>query len=227
MRAVLCWDIDGTLLTTGRAGILAWEDAAKDVLHVALSLEGFHTAGLTDVEIAREIVSIARFAIDGNVVSALVHRYEDLLPSRLPLRAGRVLPGVREILAHVSERRDLPSLLLTGNTARGARAKLTHYALWSYFSGGAFAENGVDRVGIARRACEVARERFGDVPPDRTYVIGDTPLDIACGRAVGVRTIAVATGQYSVAELSRYDPWWVLERLPPPQEFADKLTVNY
>jgi phosphoglycolate phosphatase-like HAD superfamily hydrolase len=129
-----------------------------------------------------------------------------------------VLPGVREILEHLRACPDVCSLLLTGNTEAGGHAKLRHYGLDAYFAHGAFADGLADRPAIARRALTRARELLGpDLPAGRTYVIGDTPHDIRCAREIGARAIAVATGGSPLADLSRHDPWWVLERLPAPE----------
>lgn len=220
---VLFWDIDGTLLTTARAGIFAWEDAVRDVAGRVMSLQGLETAGMTDVEIARRILENAGLESRSEAVSLLIRRYEDLLPSRLPLRQGRVLPGVRELLEHLRPRPDVHSMLLTGNTAAAARAKLSYYGLAPYFSRGAFADDGEDRVAIARRAAEMAHDPHARGGPPRLFVIGDTPHDIRCGEAIGALTIAVATGPYTVDELAACRPWWVVDRLPDPPAFLDRL----
>ena len=89
------------------------------------------------------------------------------------------------------------SYLLTGNTRAGARAKLTHYDLLQYFPDGAFAEDQGSRSSIATRALELAR-RAGPVAAERIFVIGDTPHDIECAASIDARTIAVATGGYTV-----------------------------
>ncbi len=220
MTAVLFWDIDGTLLTTARAGIFAWQDAAQEVIGRSVDLGSMPTAGMTDVEIAVEILRAHQVEAAPPRTRELVHRYEDLLPDRLGWRSGHVLPGVREILEALRKRPDVLSLLLTGNTRRGAQAKLRHYGLDAYFEGGAFADDAPDRLAIARRALALAAERLdGDLRLDRTYVIGDTPADIHCGQAVGARTVAVASGTYGTAELARHHPWCVLERLPSPELF--------
>ena len=104
------------------------------------------------------------------------------------------------------------SLLLTGNTPTGAWAKLEHYGLARYFAGGAFCIDGDDRPSIARRALTVAAEQAGGpVDPRSTYVIGDTPHDVRCGKEIEARTVAVASGTYSVDELAAEDAWLVLE----------------
>lgn len=227
MTAVLFWDIDGTLLTTGRAGIFSWEDALRIVLGVTADLTDFHTSGLSDVEIGLRLLETYGGSKDPELNMRLVRAYEERLPASLPRRQGRVLSGVREVLDHLSGKRDIVSLLLTGNTRAGARAKLQYYGLADYFRGGAFAEDAPDRVSIATRALAVARELVGDsLSPDNTYVIGDTPHDISCGKAIGARTVAVATGTYTAAELQSHGPWVTIAQLPPPEDFCRLLCHN-
>lgn len=221
---VLLWDIDGTLLTTGRAGVLALEDAAREVCGADLDFSGLSTAGLTDHQIAVVVVEAAGAVADDATVAAFVESYERHLPGRLPERRGHVMPEVEAILAANAERPDVLSLLLTGNTAAGARAKLHHYGLARHLGEGAFSRSTGQRSAIARRAVEIATERLGRAPrPESTYVIGDTPHDVTCGQAVGVRTVAVATGTYSLDELRAYEPWWALESLPSPEGFWEHL----
>jgi phosphoglycolate phosphatase-like HAD superfamily hydrolase len=131
-----------------------------------------------------------------------------------------VLPGVVEILSALEQQGNVLSLLLTGNTRAGAAAKLSHYGLARYFQEGAFAEEGVARVGIARAAMDMARARVGATGIEQAYVIGDTPHDVNCGRAVGARTVAVASGAVPYEELARHEPWALLPRLPGWAEFA-------
>lgn len=216
---ILFWDIDGTLLVTSRAGIFAWEQAVQEITDHRVDLDRFNTAGLTDYQIAVRLLESLDLAADVERVEALVRRYEALLPSNLPKRNGRVLPGVLEILDAARNRStEVRSYLLTGNTRGGARAKLTHYGLVEYFSDGAFAEDAADRSSIAMRALELAR-RSGPVHEERLFVIGDTPHDIHCARAIAARTIAVATGPYSVEQLAAEGAWQALPQLPAPEEF--------
>ena len=140
---------------------------------------------------------------------------EEMLPSTLPSKQGRVLPNVREILESLRGRADVHSYLLTGNTRAGACAKLTHYDLFQYFPDGAFAEDQGSRSSIAARALDLAR-RGGTVETDRIFVIGDTPHDIECATSIDARTIAVATGGYTFEELMEHHPWRVFAELPPP-----------
>jgi phosphoglycolate phosphatase-like HAD superfamily hydrolase len=226
MTHVLFWDIDGTLLTTARAGVFALEDAAREVCGTTPDFSQLVTSGLTDHEVA--VLSIETVGAEASPEQAarFLRFYESRLPDRLPLREGRVLPGVHEVLADVAARPDVEQLLLTGNTPAGAAAKLRHYGLDGYFATGAFCADGEDRVTIARRALTVAREQLGEDPdPSLTYVIGDTPHDISCGKAVGAKTVAVATGAHPAEELETFGPWLVLEQLPEPERFAELLRL--
>jgi len=215
---ILFWDIDGTLLTTGKAGVPAWEAAVREVTGKDFQLSSMRVPGLTDFQIAARTFELLGVTVEDGALQRMVSRYEDLLPSHLPLKQGRALPNVREILEALRERSDVRSYLLTGNTRRGARAKLTHYDLFKYFPDGAFAEDQRARSSIAARALDLAR-RNGPVNEEHLFVIGDTPHDIECAAAIDARTIAVATGGYSVEELSAHRPWRVFEQLPPPAEF--------
>jgi phosphoglycolate phosphatase-like HAD superfamily hydrolase len=215
----LFWDIDGTLLTTGRAGVFAWEDAAREVLGVEVDFAALDTAGLTDIEIGATILRTYGRQPDLAAVARIVGLYEDYLPRSLPRRQGRVLPNVREILDALQDRRDVRSYLLTGNTRGGARAKLTHYELVDYFPDGAFAEDTSDRRAIAARALALARDA-GPVNEDAVFVVGDTPHDIDCGHAIGARTVAVATGGYALDELESHRPWRAFAELPSADAFV-------
>jgi phosphoglycolate phosphatase len=215
---VLFWDIDGTLLTTGKAGVPAWEAAVREVTGRDFQLSSIRVPGLTDYQIAVRTFELLGLPYDDETLRRMVRRYEEGLPEALPLRKGSVLPNVREILEHLRTRSDVQSYLLTGNTRGGARAKLTHYDLFKYFPDGAFAEDTGERASSAVRALELAR-RAGPVAADRIFVIGDTPHDIHCADAIGARTIAVGTGGYTIDELKEHHPWQVFAELPPPAEF--------
>jgi len=223
---VLFWDIDGTLLTTRRAGVFALEEAAREVCGAAPDFARLDTAGLTDHEVALLAIRECGGEATPEAASAMLRAYERHLPERLGWRRGGPLPGVVEILEALEGRDDLISLLLTGNTAAGAKAKLEHYGLAGYFAGGAFCVDGDDRPGIARRALSVAAEHARTVSPECTYVIGDTPHDIRCGQEIGARTVAVASGSYELEKLRRCDPWLALDRLPSPARFTELLKLD-
>jgi phosphoglycolate phosphatase-like HAD superfamily hydrolase len=215
---VLFWDIDGTLLTTGKAGVPAWETAVREVVGHEFELARFRVAGLTDYQIAVRTFEMLGVEADDETIRRMVRRYEELLPDWLPTKQGHVLPNVREILEKLEQRADVRSYLLTGNTRGGARAKLTYYDLFKFFPDGAFAEDASDRSAIAARALELAR-RAGPVFDHAVFVVGDTPHDIECANAIGARTVAVATGGYSLEELESHRPWRAFSELPPADAF--------
>jgi phosphoglycolate phosphatase-like HAD superfamily hydrolase len=223
---VLFWDIDGTLITTGRAGMIAWNQAVRELTGREFDLKTeIRTAGFTDHQIAVRTFETLGLDADADVIARFVARYEELLPSSLPLRQGRVLDNVLEILDHLRQQRpDVRSFLLTGNTRGGARAKLTYYGLADFFCGGAFCEDAGERARIAQRALTLARNE-GLVRAGSVFVVGDTPHDIDCAKAIGARTIAVATGGYSLAELLPHRPWRLFETLPPPHEFTELIDL--
>jgi phosphoglycolate phosphatase len=222
---VLFWDIDGTLLTTARAGIHAWEDAVADVTGTRRDLSRFDTAGHPDHGIARRLLQESGIPTpEPPLVQRLVARYEELLPAALHRRTGRVLPNVREILERLEFEPDVRSVLLTGNTRRGAAAKLAHYGLQRFFAGGAFSDDAGDRDGIARAA--MAALPGLRVEPRHAVVIGDTPHDVRCGQAIAATTIAVATGAYTADVLRESGAAVVLDVLPGPDEFLAMLRAR-
>jgi phosphoglycolate phosphatase len=217
---VLFWDIDGTLLTTARAGIFSLEDALEQVSGVRVDLDGMATAGMTDYTIAEAALAGAGHATDEAIVQRFLEVHGRQLPEYLHRREGHVMPCVREILDDLAGRGDVVNLLLTGNTEAGAAAKLAHYGLDGYFrAGGAFCVGPGERAEIARRALPLA-----DGSP--AFVIGDTPADVECGKAIGAWTIAVATGSYGVEALEASEPWAVVERLPEPRGFRELIGLR-
>ena len=234
MTTVLFWDIDGTLLTTGRAGIFALEDAASEVIGTKVELSDLKTAGLTDREIAATILKLYDGTPEPAKVERLLQLYGEYLPASLPRKQGCVLKGVRQILDRLQRRTDVVSMLLTGNIEAGAKAKLSYYGLDSYFSCGAFSDQAEDRIAIARQARAIAEETVsasfassaGGMTPPRFYLIGDTPHDIRCGQAIGARVIAVASGSYDLQELERHQPWWTVPCLPETTVFFQKIGLG-
>jgi phosphoglycolate phosphatase-like HAD superfamily hydrolase len=214
------WDIDGTLLTTARAGIFAVEEAIRAVCGTTCDLSTTPTAGLTDYEVMELGIRLSGLTPDEATTVAVLERYEQRLPRALRRRRGSVMPGVHEILNDLAQRPHVTSLLLTGNTERGAAAKLAHYGLAGYFGmEGAFCVGPGSRVEIARRAARLT----GGASP---VVVGDTPIDIMCGRAIAARTVAVATGTHSSEDLAAHSPSHVVERLPAPDAFASLLRLG-
>jgi phosphoglycolate phosphatase len=202
---LLLFDIDGTLMTSGGCGERALKLAVRDYFGVDDELKDLEIAGRTDTSIARQL--LRKYQRDEEKGMEVLEHYLRHLPILLPQIQGRLLPGIRELLEILRQRGDVVLALLTGNLARGAEHKLSHYGIWDYFEFGAFADDHHDRNQLGPVAFKRARERGHTVVAERTFVIGDTPHDIACARACGARAIGVATGgcSYEVLEASRPD----------------------
>jgi phosphoglycolate phosphatase-like HAD superfamily hydrolase len=213
-RRLLLFDIDGTLITSGGAGEAALKDAMRSRFGVEEDLAGIILAGATDARIARELLEKHGIAVSPENVAALLDAYLGHLSDRIGRHDGKLLPGIVPLLNVLSQREDAVLALLTGNVSRGAEIKLTHYGVWDFFEFGAFADDHHDRNELGKFARARALERHGEeFPPARIYVIGDTPKDIECGRAIGACTVAIATGHYSAAELKDHSPDFLFEDL--------------
>ena len=206
--SLLLWDIDGTLVYMDRAGersllILIRELYGRDLgekLPVALQ-------GRTDTSIARDILKHLGIPATPEEEKKLREAYLALLPKTLPAGKSKLHPGIREALDAVHAHPEIHQGLLTGNQKEGARLKLEHLGIWHYFEFGAYADDSHIRDELGPFALRRAKEKLGiDFPPERVYIIGDTPHDIACGKAIGAKTIAVATGSFSVAQLEAENP---------------------
>jgi len=213
-RRLFLFDIDGTLITSGGAGEAALKDAMRSRFDVEEDLDGIILAGATDARIARELLEKHSIAVSAENVAALLDTYLGHLNERIGRHDGKLLPGIVPLLKVLSERSDAGLALLTGNVIRGAEIKLTHYGVWDFFEFGAFADDHHDRNELGKFARARALERHGEeFPPSRIYVIGDTPKDIECGRAIGACTVAIATGHYSSDQLRDHAPDFLFEDL--------------
>jgi phosphoglycolate phosphatase-like HAD superfamily hydrolase len=147
-------------------------------------------------------------------VAAFLDSYVHFLSLELPQRVGALLPGVLELLEKLKTRPQVVLALLTGNVVRGARLKLQHYGVWHFFEFGAFADDHHDRNELGPFARARAQEKHGqEFSAAQIDVIGDTPRDIACGKAIDARTIAIATGTWSRAQLSTHNPDFLFDDL--------------
>ena len=219
-KTLILWDIDGTILHSGGAGMKALESALEGVFGVSGSLVGIDFAGRTDPWIMKQIFS--RFGIEGTQAnfSSYVDGYIAALPRILAQSNARVLPGVATILSRAAEHPSVVQGLLTGNLRRGAETKLGYHGLWDYFPIGAFADDSEVRNELGPHALRRARGHWGlEFPADRIWIVGDTPHDIACARAFGARAMAVATGGSKASELAAHEPDAILEDLGDPEAF--------
>jgi phosphoglycolate phosphatase-like HAD superfamily hydrolase len=210
------FDIDGTLVSTGGAGKAAMDAALAEAFGVSRPIVPGSMSGRTDRGIARD--QFALHGIDDTPENwqRLIDGYVRHLPRYLAERPGTVLPGIGEVLELLSKT-NVSLGLLTGNVPDGARIKLTHYRLMHYFAFGSYGDRHLTRDEIAHEALRLARER---VHPEccgpELLVIGDTPLDVQCARAIGARVAAVATGIHSLDELAATRPDVLLADLSDP-----------
>jgi phosphoglycolate phosphatase-like HAD superfamily hydrolase len=218
-KRLLLWDIDGTLINTGAAGQHALVRATIERFGGDGDLDGVEIAGRTDTSIGHQILRKYGEPVTDENVHAFLNRYLDLLVEELPRRQGCVLPGVRELVETASRQKHTTLGLLTGNLRRGAQLKLEHYHLWKFFPFGAFSDDHHDRNALG--PCALGRaitETAIDFPPEQVDVIGDTGHDIACGKAFGARTIAVATGSWPRESLAKHEPDFLFDDLADVDE---------
>ena len=204
---LLLWDIDGTLLLkASREHALAIRAAIKRVYHVELPDGQVEAAGRTDFAIARSILTLAGVSaerIDERLLTlrhAAVEEYTRRVPADL---SDHLAPHVPEVLAELEQRGGVRHSLVTGNLEPIARMKLRAAGIGRHFpkGQGGFGSDSEDRAELP----DIARARAGNHPAADTIVIGDTPRDIACARAAGVRVIAVTTGPFDAAALRGAD----------------------
>jgi phosphoglycolate phosphatase-like HAD superfamily hydrolase len=206
-KRLILWDIDMTLVNTGAAGQHALVRATIERFGGNGDLNGVEIAGRTDVAIAHQILRKHGTPVTRGNVDSFLDRYVALLPEELPKRDGCVLPGIRQLLEELAQQPDKTLGLLTGNLKRGAQLKLGHYDLWQFFPFGAFADDHHDRNVLGPCAVDRAAAHAGfQFHPQQVDVVGDTGHDVACGKAFGARTIAVATGSWPRQRLAECQP---------------------
>jgi phosphoglycolate phosphatase len=217
MIRLILFDIDGTLIRTDHAGIKAFARALAMVFNVPDGTRGLNFAGRTDTGLARELFGKHRIEASRENFHLFFDSYVHWLDHMLPQGRGEVCPGVWRFISELRSLPEPPGLgLLTGNIRLGAEIKLRHFSLWDSFAAGAFGDDHEDRNQIAAIARERGSRLLGkNLSGGEILVIGDTPPDIACGRAIGAKVLAVATGNSTVAELRAHEPDWTLPDLQP------------
>jgi len=200
---LLLFDIDGTLILTGGAGLRALDRAFCQVVGIVNALDGVHLHGRTDPAIIREIFDTRGRPDSAEFLDRILEAYVNFLPEEVELSEKyQVLPGILSFLQNFHERGDLAMGLATGNIERGARIKLKRGDLNQYFPFGGFGSDSESRTGLVRRAAELGCRHAGQaIEPSDTFVIGDTPKDIHAGREAGFQTVGVATSDYSREDL--------------------------
>lgn len=226
MKLVL-FDIDGTLVLTGGAGVRAMNRACEELIGHSDALDGIPVAGRTDQIILHDALRRIGRDLDDVLFAALRDRYLHRLQQEIDrpgLGVKGVMPGVRELLDELHQREDAFLGLLTGNFEAGARIKLGHFDLWKYFRYGAFGDDAADRNELVPFAVARARARGAPEPkPSDVLVVGDTPHDVACALAAGATPVGVATGGYSADQLRTSGADIVFEDLSETAAFVELL----
>lgn len=227
MPRLLLFDIDGTLLDTGGAGGASLLDAAEEVFGIAReTLPPLDLAGATDGGVMRRLFGHVGHELGEDLARRYLAAYLRYLQGRLNHEsfAGRMLPGVEALLPVLAGHGGLDIGLLTGNVRVGAELKLRRFQLDSYFLDGAFGDDAEDRNLLGPFALQRIQAITGhQYAPEDVIVIGDTPKDIACARAIGARCLAVGTGVFNTAELHPHEPWQCLENLADTARVRDML----
>jgi phosphoglycolate phosphatase len=220
---VLLFDIDGTLIQSGGAGIAALNLACTQVFGKT-ETKPIPVHGCTDRGIISNLFAAHEIENTPDNWQRFQDTYLEILPTTLSERSGRVLPGVVELLDELQQRNDVALGLLTGNTQRGAEIKLDHYGLNSYFDFGGFGEEHAHRDDVARLAFDNACKHLDtDVNRSQVWVLGDTPADIQCGRAINANVVALLTGGVDREVLAQGNPDLLLDDLSDAREFVSKL----
>ncbi len=208
MKKLILFDIDGTLVLTGRAGVRALDRALVDVLGQRNALEGISIAGRTDRAIITDALGAIGTTVTDDVVAAVRDAYCGYLGAEVDRDSPHpklVLPGVvavLETLGSLESKGDVAVGLLTGNFARGAEIKLGYFDLWRRFRFGAFGDSHVDRRDLVPLALDAAEKAgAGRFEASQVVIVGDTPADVDCAHAHGAKAIAVATGTFDEAAL--------------------------
>ncbi len=204
---ILFWDIDGTLIRSGGSGKASMEYALSTEFGVPFMHDTVPYAGRTDYIISHDLLQVHGIEPSLENILRLNRAYLARLPEELKVRGGEVLPGVVGTIEQAKKSQRVTNALLTGNVQQGAKIKLTFFELWDHFAFGGFADGFTTRPDVARNALSVANLFFQkEIDPKSCWVIGDTPDDIACARAIGAHAVAVGTGWNSKEELLAANP---------------------
>jgi phosphoglycolate phosphatase len=214
IRLVL-FDIDGTLIRTGGAGVKAFGKTFATEFNLPKATKDVVFQGRTDVSLVREIFRQNKLQETPANFARFFDRYPFWLDHYLHRLDGGPCEGVELFLGGLLRARNKPVLgLLTGNIRLGAELKLRRYNMWQHFEIGAFADDHEDRNCIAGVAHKRANEKFGRaLKGEEILVVGDTRHDIECGKSIGAKVLAVGTGGVKVEDLRGHNPAYAVADL--------------
>ena len=216
MTRLVLFDIDGTLVHTGGVGTRAFAKTFSAEFKLHHGSEKIKFAGRTDVSLVREFFRIHGLDESPEHFARFFEQYAFWLDHLLAHTTnGSACRGVPEFIRDLQALPNPPALgLLTGNIQLGAEIKLRRYGLWEFFQFGGFADDHEDRDQIAAAALARARRVLGkNLQPQEIVVVGDTPFDVRCGKFIGAKVLAVATGGAKLEDLNKLDADWVMPDL--------------
>ncbi len=222
MRLVL-FDVDGTLITTGGAGMRAFYRALRLIFGVEVIDEAVRPDGKTDPLILKELLTHYGLTdrcgdkTRDDLFSSYLSCLEDEMRRAKESGLIRILPGVVGLLHMLSGHPDFCVGLVTGNLKRGAEIKLNHAGLDPYFRFGGYGSDSEDRTELTRIGIQRGMQTIAPSPVEDAFILGDTPLDIIHGHAAGVRVIAVASAGYGINDLRAYHPDMLVPDLTPAE----------
>jgi phosphoglycolate phosphatase len=215
MVRLVLFDIDGTLIMTGGAGVRAFGQAFVTEFGIENATSRLNFAGRTDSSLIQEAFDLHGIAASPANFNRFFDAYVHWLEHLLPTLDGQRCPGVGGFIDECKRLPKPPRLgLLTGNIRLAAEIKLRHFELWEHFEFGAFGDDHHDRNQLARIAHQRgSRILSGELSGDEILVVGDTPRDIECGQTIQARVLAVATGNFTSEALEACKPTWVVKNL--------------
>jgi phosphoglycolate phosphatase-like HAD superfamily hydrolase len=215
MVRLVLFDMDGTLVHTGGAGTKAFSRTFSHVFGLDHGAERMKFAGRTDTSLVREFFQIHGVPESQENFRQFFDNYVFWLDQIIAQSTGGHCSGIGDFIADLLALPQPPMLgLLTGNIKLGAEIKLRHFRLWDFFVMGGFADDHEDRNHIAVAALQRSRRILDPhLHPQEVVVVGDTPFDVRCGKFIGAKTLAVATGGAKYAELKQHAADWTVEDL--------------
>lgn len=215
MVKLVLFDVDGTLIRTQGAGIKAFERTFASEFKLAGATDGIEFAGRTDPSIVREVFGKFKIEPTPENFKRFFGTYAFWLDHLLSKTNGGICVGVWNFINGLMAMPVPPMLgLLTGNIRLGAEIKLRYFHVWDQFQIGAFGDDDENRDRLAVLAQKRASEKLGvNLAGSEILVVGDTPLDIQCARAIQAKVIAVGTGGYTMDELKPFKADWLVSNL--------------
>ena len=221
MPRIILFDIDGTLLLTGGAGKLAFDRVFSELYQIEGAWQNIHPDGRTDPCLIAELFerNLGRRAGSEEYLKVQEAYSRFMAQTLQEAPRFRLMPGVTQLLQRLQERQVGTLGLATGNFEKTAYLKLERAGLRDYFQFGGFGSDHRDRLALTRLAVQRGIQALGrSLEPEEIFLVGDTIHDIRCGKALGLTTIAVATGSTTKEELASHRPDFLLDSLEPLEE---------